>query len=144
MWVFVHLQQPCLHIGVTTKGPLDTGPELINLDDLKNSDHHWYATIDKYRTKKEDKGHQGSLPWDLDSSQGQTVGCWVSESGEFGFCCRESDVGDVMGEGLPTDKPLWGFVAFQGKWEVEANYKVVLPKGEAVAVVFQWFLLVVW
>ena len=135
VWVFVHLQQPCLYIGVTTKGPLDTGPELQSVDDLKNSDHHWYATIDEYRIKIGHKGHQGSLPWDLASSQDRTAGCWVSKSGEFHLCCREADVGDVMRKGLPTDKPLWGFVAFEGKWTVEANYKVAIPKGEAVAVV---------
>ena len=103
------------------------------MDDLKNSDHHWYATIDEYHIKTEDKGHQGSLPWDLASSQGRTVGCWVSKSGQFHLCCRESDSGDVMGKGLPTDKPLWGFVAFYGEWKVEANYKVAMPNGEAGA-----------
>ena len=148
VWVFVHLQQPCLCIGVTTKGPLDTGPELQSMDDVEKSDQHWYATIDKYRSKAKGKGHQGPLPWDLDSSQGQTAGCWVSESGEFRLCCWESDVGDVMSKGLPTDKPLWGFVVFYGEWTVEANYKVAIPKGETgvwyeLPLVFAWLLLVV-
>lgn len=118
VWVFVHLQ-PCLYIGVTTKGPLDSGPELHDLDNLKNSDQHWYATIDKYRSKTEYKGYQGSLPWDLASSEGKTAGCWVSESGEFRLCCGESHSGDVMGKGLPTDRPLWGFVAIEGQWTVD-------------------------
>ena len=143
VWVFVHLQQPCLHIGVTTKGPLNTGPELQSMDDVGKSDHHWYATIDDRSSKTKGKGHQGSLPWGLASLQGKTAGCWVSESGEFHLCCGESDSGDVMGKGLPTDKPLWGFVALKGEWKVEANYKVAIPKGEAgvwyeLPLVFAW------
>ena len=131
VWVFVQLQQPRLCIGVTTKGPLNTGPELQKMDDLKNSDQHWYATIDDRCSETKGKGHQGSLPWGLASSEGKTAGCWVSESGEFRLCCGESDSGDVMGRGLPTGRPFWGFVAFEGEWKVEANYNVAIPKGEA-------------
>ena len=35
----------------------------------------------------------------------------------------------VACEGLPTDKPLWGFVYLSG-WKVEAKY--IIAKGEAV------------
>ena len=114
------------------------------MDDVDKSDHHWYATIDKYRSSKtKGKGHQGPLPWDLDSSQGKTAGCWVSESGEFRLCTGESDAGDVMGKGLPTDKPLWGFVALKGEWKVETNYTVAIPKGEA-GVWYELHLVLAW
>jgi len=56
----------------------------------------------------------------------------VSDKGKFYSYTRESDSGDEMGEGLPTGRPLWGFVAIRGEWKVEANYKVAISKGEAV------------
>ena len=108
---------------------------LENLDDFKKADQYWYVTIDRAPVRY--NGQQGRLPWKLAYSEGRTAGCWVSDKGKFYVCTGESDCDDEMGEGLPTDKPLWGFVAFQGKWKVEANFKVAFPKGEAVAVVFQ-------
>ena len=95
------------------------------------ADQYWYVKIDRPVDATQYNGQQGRLPWTLDSSKGRTAGCWVSDKGKFCICTGESDAGDVMGEGLPTDKLLWGFVALKGAWEVEANYKVAIPKGEA-------------
>ena len=105
---------------------------LENLDKFKKADQYWYVTIDDPVDAVQYKGQQGRLPWALAYSEGKTAGCWVSDKGEFYVCTGESDSGDVMGEGLPTDRPLWGFVAIRGVWKVEANYKVAMPKGEAV------------
>ena len=102
------------------------------LNDFKKADQYWYVKIDNPVYAVQYKGQQGRLPWTLASSEGRTAGCWVSDKGKFYICTGKSNVGDVMGEGLPTDRQLWGFVAFKGKWEVEANYKVAIPKGEAV------------
>ena len=121
---------------------------LEKLEDFKKADHYWYVKIDHPVDAVQYKGQQGRLPWMLASSEGRTAGCWVSDKGKFYIYTRESDVGDEMGEGLPTDKPLWGFVAFRREWKVEANYKVAIPKGETAVwyelpLVFAWFLLVV-
>ena len=105
---------------------------LQKLDDFKKADQYWYVTIDDPGWAAQYKGQQGRLPWELASSEGKTAGCWVSDKGKFYVCTANSDVGDEMGKGLPTDRPLWGFVAFKGLWQVEANYKVAMPKGEAV------------
>ena len=105
---------------------------LEKLDDFTKADQYWYVKIDNPVDAVQYKGQQGRLPWKLASSEGRTAGCLVSDKGKFCICTEKSDVGDVMGEGLPTDKPLWGFVAFWGEWKVEANYKVTMPKGEAV------------
>jgi len=105
---------------------------LEKLDDFTKADQYWYVKIDSPGYAMQHKGQQGRLPWKLASSEGKIAGCWVSDKGKFCVCTRESDSGDEMGEGLPTDKPLWGFVAFRGQWKVEANYKVAMPKGEAV------------
>ena len=102
---------------------------LENVDDFKKADQYWYVTIDRPPVRY--NGQQGRLPWTPASSEGRTAGCLVSDKGKFYVCTGESVVGDVMGEGLPTDKPLWGFVALKGEWQVEANYKVAIPKGEA-------------
>ena len=102
------------------------------LDDFIKSDQHWYVTIDSHVHTTQYKGQLGRLPWELADSKGRTAGCWVSKNGEFHLCTRGSDVDDVMGNKLPADRPLWGFVAFYGEWEVEANYKIVMSKGEAV------------
>lgn len=126
----VHLQNPFLAIGITTKGP-DSGPVVLDLDGLCGSDQHWYVTIDN-QCRRQYKGQQGRLPWTLADSKGRTVGCWVSEKGEFCLFTGKSDIGDVMGTGLLTDRPLWGFVAFYGTWKVEANYEVAMSKCKAV------------
>ena len=77
------------------------------------------------------------------------MGCFVSENGEFHLCYREPDMDDVVGKGMPTDRPLWGFVALWGAWKVEANYEVAVPKGEAMVhglscllYRFAWIILV--
>ena len=101
---------------------------LENVDDFKKADQYWYVKIDSYAVQY--KGQQGRLPWTPASSEGKTAGCWVSDKGKFYVCTEISESGDEMGEGLPTDKPLWGFVVFRGVWKVEANYKVAIPKGE--------------
>ena len=138
-WLAVQAQVPFLGIGVTTKGP-HSGPVLQRLDDFTLSEQHWYVKIDSHVYTTEYKGQQGRFPWELDSSKGKTVGCWVSENGEFHLCCGEPDIDDVMGERLPTDRPLWGFVALKGAWKVEANYKVAMPKGEAMVHSLSCFL----
>ena len=130
-WLAVQVEAPFLGIGVTTKGP-HSGTVLQSLDDFTKSDQHWYVKIDSPDYTIRHKGQKGRLPWKLESSQGKTAGCWVSENGEFHLCCGELDIDDVMGKGLPTDRPLWGFVALKGAWKVEANYKVAMPKGEAM------------
>ena len=131
MCLVVPLQKPFLGIGVTTKGP-HSGPVLQEFDDFTKSDQHWYVKIDSRDYATQHKGQLGRLPWELSSSKGRTAGCFVSENGEFHLCCGESGIDDVVGKGLPTDRPLWGFVALQGTWKVEANYKVAMPKGEAI------------
>ena len=104
---------------------------LENLEDFKKDDQYWYVKIDSPDHAMQYKGQQGRLPWTLASSEGKTAGCWVSDKGIFYVCTGNSDSDDEMGKGLPTDKPLWGFVVFQGEWKVEANYKVAIPKGES-------------
>ena len=104
---------------------------LETLDDFKKADQYWYVKIDNPVDAVQYKGQQGRLPWALAYSEGRTAGCWVSDEGKFYVYTRESDSGDEMGKGLSADKPLWGFVAFDGVWKVEANYKVAMPKGEA-------------
>ena len=121
---------------------------LEKLDDFTKADQYWYVKIDDPDGAVQYKGQQGRLPWKLASSEGKTAGCWVSDKGKFYICTGKSDSGDVMGKGLPTDKPLWGFVAFKERWQVEANYKVAMPKGEAAVwyelpLVFTRFLLLV-
>ena len=130
MWLTVQLQDPFLNIGVTTKGP-DSGLMLEALGPYAESDQHWYVKIGRRRLSAEQKGQLGQLPWELEFSQGRTVGCWVSKNGDFHLCCGKTDVDDVVGRGLPTDRPLWGFVALIGAWKVEANYQA-MPKGEAM------------
>ena len=125
----VHLQDPFFAIGFTTMGP-DSGPVLLNLGDFCRSDQHWYVTIDNHGHTIQYKGQLGRLPCQLAESKGRTVSCRVSEKGEFCLCTRESNLGDIMGKGLPTDRPLRGFVAFHGKWKVDANYKVAMSKGK--------------
>ena len=132
-WLAVQLQEPFLGIGVTTKGP-DSGPVLQRLSDFTKSDQHWYVKIDSRLYATQHKGQQGRLPWEVNSSKGRTVGCFVSENGEFHLCYGESGIDDVMGKGLPTDRPLWGFVALKKDWKVEANYTVAVTKGEAMVV----------
>ena len=122
---------------------------LQTLGEFGKSDQYWYVTIDShfYTAWSQYKGQLGRLPWELDTSKGRTAGCWVSKNGEFHLCYSSGLViDDVMRKGIPTDKPLWGFVALYGAWQVEANYKVAMPKGEAVVhskspSYVAWFLL---
>ena len=51
------------------------------------------------------------------------------KTGELHLYHNGRDVG-VAFKGLPTDRPLWGFVNLHGGWKVEASY--IIPKGEAV------------
>ena len=74
------------------------------------------------------KGQCRSLHWSLDCSAGNTFGCRVLKTGELHLCYNEKDV-LVICEGLPTYKPLWGFVYLSG-WKVEARY--VIARGKAV------------
>ena len=60
------------------------------------------------------------------------MGCSMSDGGEFCLCYNSMDAVDVVLRGLPTDKPLWGFIVLKGKMKVEADYDVATPKGEPV------------
>ena len=51
------------------------------------------------------------------------------QTGELRLYHNGRDVGGAL-EGLPTDKPLWGFVDVGSGWKVEADY--MIPKGEAM------------
>lgn len=140
-WLAILLQCPFLGIGFTTRGP-GSGAVLQKLDGFTKSDQHWYVKIDSRDYTVQHKGQQGRLPWELGSSKGRTVACFVSENGEFHLCSGESDVDDVVGKGLPRDSPLWGFVALEGAWRVEASYEVAMPKGEAMVHGLSCLLLV--
>ena len=122
----VQLQGLC--IGVTTKSP-DSGPLPQWWSDIVNSDQCWRVVIGTGGCTAQHKGQERVLQWDLDRSPGNTFGVAVSEKGELHLYHNGRDVG-VAWEGLPTDKPLWGYVRLSGVWEVEANYMIV--KGEAV------------
>ena len=121
----VQLQPLC--IGVTTESP-DSGPLPQEWSDIANSDQHWYVMITISGCTAWHKGQRRVLQWDLDDSPGNTFGVAVSEKGELHLYHNGRDVG-VAWEGLPTDKPLWGFVILRG-WKVETNY--IIAKGEAV------------
>ena len=124
----VQLQFLC--IGVTTKSP-DSGPLPQKWNDIANSDQYWRVVIRSSSCTAHHKG-QGQrrvLQWDLNRSPGNTFGVAVSEKGELHLYHNGRDVG-VAWEGLPTDKPLWGFVDLPSGWKVETNY--MIAKGEAV------------
>ena len=116
-------------IGVTTKSP-DSGPLLQGWRDIANSDQYWYVMIgSSSNCTGYHKGQKRGLQCSLKCSPGNTFGAAVSEKGELHLYHSGRDVG-VTWKGLPTDKPLWGFVSLQGGWKVETNY--MIAKGEAV------------
>ena len=117
-----------LHIGVTTKSP-DSGPLPWGRSDIDNSDQYWRVGIKTSDCIALHKGQERVLQWALDRSPGNTFGVAVSEKGELHLYHNGRDVG-VAWEGLPTDKPLWGFVCLSGGWKVETNY--MIAKGVAV------------
>ena len=78
------------------------------------------------------KGQRRALPWEPDCEEGKTMGCSVSEEGKFRLIYNGTEIDDVVWTGLPTDKPLWGFVLLRGYWKVEADYDVATPNGEPV------------
>ena len=121
----VQLQWFC--IGVTTKSP-DSEPLPQSYNAIANSDQYWCVVIRTSDCTAWHKGQKRVLQWDLDYSPGNTFGVAVSEKGELHLYHNGRDVG-VAWEGLPTDKPLWGFVHLPG-WKVETNY--MIAKGEAV------------
>ena len=122
----VQLQGLC--IGVTTKSP-DSGPLPQSFSDIRNSDQYWFVVIGSSDYTAWHKRHKSVLRWDLNRSPGNTFGVAVSEKGELHLYHNGRDVG-VAWEGLPTDKPLWGFVDLRGGWKVETNY--MIAKSEAV------------
>ena len=122
----VQLQFLC--IGVTTKSP-DSGPLLQGWRDIANSDQYWCVMIMTRDCTAWHNGQKRVLQWALDRSPGNTFGVAVSEEGELHLYHNGRDVG-VAWEGLPADKPLWGFVSLSGGLKVEANY--MIAKGEAV------------
>ena len=121
------VQLQYLGIGVTTKSP-DSGPLPQGWNDIDNSDQYWCVVITISSCTAYHKGQVRVLQWDLDDSSGNTFGVAVSEKGELHLYHNGRDVG-VAWEGLPADKPLWGFVDLPGGWKVETNY--MIAKGEA-------------
>ena len=117
-----------LCIGVTTKSP-DSGPLPESFSDIRNSDHYWYVMIGSSDCTAWHKGQERVLQCALNRSPGNTFGVAVSEKGEFHLYHNGRAVGVAL-EGLPTDKPLWGYVRLRGGWKVETNY--MIAKGEAV------------
>ena len=122
------LELQYLYIGVTTKSP-DSGQLPQEWSDIKNSDQYWCIQIGSSSCTAWHKGQMRVLQFELDGSPGNTFGVAVSEKGELHLYHNGRDVG-VAREGLPTDKPLWGFVGLRGDWKVETNY--MIAKGEAV------------
>lgn len=118
-------------IGFTTVSP-DSGPVQLTRDSIRRSDQHWCLLENRNGCTAHHKEQSRTLPWELSLTVGKTVGCSVSEDGEFHLCYNGMDVDDVVWRGLPTDQPLWGFAYLQGAWKVEANYEVATPNGEAV------------
>ena len=97
---------------------------------MDSSDQYWSVAIMSGSCAAWHKGKKRELHWVLDRSEGNTVGCHVSGTGELHLHSNGRDVG-VAWEGLPTDQPLWGFVNLHG-YQVEANY--VIAQSEAVCV----------
>ena len=122
------VQWQVLHIGVTTKSP-DSGPLPQEWSDIANSDQYWCIVISSSGCTAWHKGQYRVLQWALDDSAGNTFGVAVSEKGELHLYHNGRDV-RVAWKGLPTDKPLWGFVGLQSGWKVETNY--MIAKGESV------------
>ena len=131
----VQLQYLC--IGVSTKRP-DSGPLPQKWVDMDKSDQYWYYVIRSSSCAAWHKGQKRELQWDLDHSPGNTFGVAVSEKGELHLYHNGRDVGVAL-EGLPTDKPLWGFVCLESVWKVETNY--MIAKGEAVTCVVPFCLV---
>ena len=98
-----------LSIGVTTKDP-DSGLVPRGFGDIRSSDQFWYVFISSHGCKAWHKGQYRDLHRVLDYSAGKTFGCQVSGTGEFHIYHNGRDVG-VAWAGLPSDQPLWGFVA---------------------------------
>ena len=124
------VQLQCLSIGVTANDP-DSGSVPQGWNDIVSSDQFWRVAIRSNGCTACHKEQRRLLKWVLDCSAGNTFDCHVSGTGELHLYHNGSDVG-VAWEGLPTDQPLWGFVALRGDWKVEANY--VITQGEAVCV----------
>ena len=126
------VQLQTLGIGVTTKDP-DSG----QVPGLGSDDQCWFVIIWRGSCKawqssvcaKWQEGRE--LQWILDHSAGNTFGCQVLETGKLHLHHNGCDVG-VAWEGLPTDKPLWGFVILDGGWKLETSY--VIAQSEAVCV----------
>ena len=130
----VQLQSFC--IGVTTKSP-DSGPLPQWWGDIANSDQYWLVGIGSSSCAAWHKGQKRELQWALNDSPGNTFGVAVSVKGELHLYHNGRDVG-VAWEGLPTDKPLWGFVELPN-WKVETNYMIAM--GEAVTCVVPFCLV---
>ena len=113
-----------LIVGVTTKSP-NSGQLPQNLSDIYSHDQYWWAEIKSNGCTAHRKGQCRSLQWNMDCSAGNKFGCKVLETGELYLCYNERDV-VLACEGLPANKPLWGFVYLSG-WKVEASY--VIARG---------------
>ena len=131
------LELQYLEIGVTAKSP-DSGLLPQEWSHFDNSDQYWRVGIGTSDCTAWHKGQYRELQWDLDDSPGNTFGVAVLEKGELHLYHNGRDVG-VAWEGLPTDKPLWGFVVLPGGWKVKTNY--MIAKGEAVTCVVPFCLV---
>ena len=127
------LQGPHFGIGFTTTSPdSDSSEILLNLYISMTTEEHWWFSVKKDGCKACYMGQQRALPWEPSCAVGETMGCSVSEEGEFRLYYNGMEIDDVVMRGLPTDKPLWGFVFLQGNWKVEADFDVATPNGEPV------------
>ena len=119
-----------LFIGVTTKSP-DSEPLPLDWKHIDSSDQYWYFQIESKDCTAWYKGQKKYLKHTMDHSPGSTFGVAVSEKGELHLYHNRRDVGVAL-RGLPTDKPLWGFLHPGRGWKVETNYYII-AKGEVVA-----------
>ena len=122
------VQLQWLVIGVTTKSP-DSGPVPQLAGDIYSNDQYWYVVITNEDCRACHKGQGRIQKWYLDRSPGNTFGVAVSEKGELHLYHNGRDMG-VAWEGLPTNKPLWGFVGLEGGWKMLTNY--MIAEGESV------------
>ena len=126
------LQAPHFGIGFTTTSPDSRGMLWKRNDFIGSRQRHCWLSVDWNGCRAYHMEQYRALPWEPSCTVGKTMGCSVSEEGEFRLCYNSMDADDVVLTGLPTDQPLWGFIVLRGKWKVEADFDVATPNGEPV------------
>ena len=99
-------------IGMTTVCPDDIKTVPENVGTLYFRDDYWILSEKTLHHNKKEK----SLAKEMDLQKlkvGQSAGCFVTSDGELHFQVNGKE--EVGWTGLPTDKPLWGFVDIYGK-----------------------------